>query len=61
LIQERWYLKTFAVSPVSAGVVALITAGVGGTVGGAVSQGMRSVYIGEYIPGISLNRTIKTP
>ncbi|MEQ7214910.1 MULTISPECIES: hypothetical protein [Enterococcus] len=56
-----FYLKKFAVNPVTAGVVGAISAAIGGTVGWAVNNHLKQVDVGVDIPGISLSYTVKVP
>lgn len=56
-----WYLKVFATTPVSAGVVAIISAGIGGAVGYAVSHGIKRVDVGVNIPFAAFSYTVTTP
>lgn len=52
-----FYLKQFAVNPVTAGVVAVISAGTGA----AVENGIRRVPVGKDIPGFNMSFNVDVP
>lgn len=56
-----FYLKKFAVNPITAGVVGAISAAIGGTVGWAVNNHLKQVDVGLNITGISMSYTVKVP
>lgn len=56
-----WYLKEFAKTPVTAGVVGAISAGIGGAVAWAVNKGLTSVDVGVDVPGISKRFYVNVP
>lgn len=56
-----WYLKQFAVSPVTAGVVAVISGSIGGAVGWAVTNGLRSVDVGVNVPATTMRFNVYVP
>ncbi|MFV0559356.1 MAG: hypothetical protein ACK5NA_01380 [Enterococcus sp.] len=56
-----FYLKQFAINPVTAGVVEGISAAIGGTVDWAVNQGMKRVDVGVNVPFVSLAFTVNVP
>ena len=54
-----WYLKEFAAAgPWGAGVVAAISASVGGVVAWAVKNHLKTVPVGQNIPGVSWSRNV---
>lgn len=57
-----WHLKKMAVAgPWGAGAAAAITAAVAGTVGYAVSKGLRTVRVGVNVPYVSWSRSVNIP
>lgn len=57
-----WYLKDLAKSgPWEAGVAAAISASVGGIVGWAVKNHLKTVPVGRNIPGVSWSRNVYIP
>ena len=57
-----WYLKELAAAgPWGAGVVAAISASVGGVVAWAVKNHLKSVPVGRHIPGVSWSRNVYIP
>ena len=56
-----FYLKQFAVNPVTAGVVAVISAGTGAAVKWAVENGIRRVPVGKNIPGLNMSFNVNVP
>lgn len=56
-----FYLKKFAVNPITAGLVGAISAAIGGTVGWAVNNHLKQVDVGLNITGISMSYTVSVP
>lgn len=54
-------LKAFAVTPHTAGVVGIISTGVGAAVRWAVQNRVRRVSVGTYRPGFAMSRTVSLP